>query len=188
MSASSWSSSRATSTCRRRSRRRSSRASSAASTKSASTPSSPAAIPGVIDRWSGHIARRTELSPLVGAWYTELGGLNKWCHIWAYKDAADRFRIREEARAKGIWPPPSGGRAEHDDQAGEHAGRPGRVLAAALTGLGTFPPQRPAARPGRGRSAGLSAVIAADEMIAEATDSAGHEPWTKPRCAGGSRS
>src|SRR5712675_1878760 len=63
----------------------------------------------VIDRWSTHIAERIKLSPLVGAWYSELGGLNKWCHIWAYKDAADRFRIREEARAKGIWPPPSGG-------------------------------------------------------------------------------
>jgi hypothetical protein len=69
----------------------------------------PGGIPGVIDRWSGHIAERIKLSPLVGAWYSELGGLNKWCHIWAYKDAADRFRIREEARAKGIWPPPSGG-------------------------------------------------------------------------------
>jgi hypothetical protein len=69
----------------------------------------PGGIPGVIDRWSTHIARRMELSPLVGAWHSELGGLNKWCHIWAYKDAADRFRIREEARAKGIWPPPPGG-------------------------------------------------------------------------------
>jgi hypothetical protein len=48
------------------------------------------------------------LSPLAGAWYSELGGLNKWCHIWAYKDAAERFRIREEARSKGIWPPKGG--------------------------------------------------------------------------------
>ena len=69
----------------------------------------PGGIPAVIDRWSTRIADRIKLSPLVGAWYSELGGLNKWCHIWAYKDAADRFRIREEARAKGIWPPPSGG-------------------------------------------------------------------------------
>jgi len=68
----------------------------------------PGAIPGVIDRWSGRIAERVKLSPLVGAWYSELGGLNKWCHIWAYKDAAERFRIREEARAKGVWPPTGG--------------------------------------------------------------------------------
>jgi hypothetical protein len=69
----------------------------------------PGGIPGVIERWSPHISERTKLSPLVGAWYSELGGLNRWCHIWAYKDAADRFRIREEARARGIWPPPGGG-------------------------------------------------------------------------------
>jgi hypothetical protein len=69
----------------------------------------PGGIPSVIERWSPHIAERTKMSPLVGAWYSELGGLNRWCHIWAYKDAADRFRIREEARKKGIWPPPGGG-------------------------------------------------------------------------------
>ena len=68
----------------------------------------PGMIPGVIDRWSTRIADRIKLSPLVGAWYSELGGLNKWCHIWAYKDAAERDRIREEARNKGIWPPPGG--------------------------------------------------------------------------------
>ena len=68
----------------------------------------PGGIPATIDRWSTQIAERTKLSPLVGAWYSELGGLNKWCHIWAYKDAGERFRIREEARAKGIWPPKGG--------------------------------------------------------------------------------
>jgi hypothetical protein len=68
----------------------------------------PGGIPGQIDRWSTAIGERTKLSPLAGAWYSELGGLNKWVHIWAYKDAADRFRIREEARSKGIWPPKGG--------------------------------------------------------------------------------
>ena len=68
----------------------------------------PGGIPATIDRWSTQIAERTKLSPLAGAWYSELGGLNKWCHIWAYKDAAERFRIREEARSKGIWPPKGG--------------------------------------------------------------------------------
>jgi NIPSNAP len=69
----------------------------------------PGGIAATIDRWSTHIEARTKLSPLVGAWSSEVGGLNRWCHIWAYKDAGERFRIREEARAKGIWPPPSGG-------------------------------------------------------------------------------
>ena len=69
----------------------------------------PGSIPKVIDRWSGAIAERVKLSPLVGAWYTELGTLNQWVHIWAYKDAGERERIRAEALKRGIWPPPGGG-------------------------------------------------------------------------------
>jgi len=67
----------------------------------------PGAIPGVIERWSEKIEARTKLSPLVGAWYSELGELNKWVHIWAYKDANHRAATRAEAIAKGIWPPGS---------------------------------------------------------------------------------
>ena len=62
-------------------------------------------IPGMIERWSAKIDERVKLSPLVGAWYSEFGALNKWVHIWAYKDAAERQRIRGEAVARGIWPP-----------------------------------------------------------------------------------
>jgi hypothetical protein len=65
-------------------------------------------IPEQIDRWATQIDKRTALSPLVGAWYSEFGGLNRWCHIWAYKDAAERFAIRDKARREGIWPPPGG--------------------------------------------------------------------------------
>jgi len=69
----------------------------------------PGAIPKVIDRWSPAIAERTKLSPLVGAFSSELGTLNQWVHIWAYKDAGERERIRSEAVKRGIWPPPGGG-------------------------------------------------------------------------------
>jgi hypothetical protein len=65
----------------------------------------PGALPGMMERWATKIDERVKLSPLVGAWYSELGGLNKWVHIWAYKDAAERQRIRAEAVAKGVWPP-----------------------------------------------------------------------------------
>ena len=65
----------------------------------------PGALPGMMERWTTKIDERVKLSPLVGAWYSELGGLNKWVHIWAYKDAAERQRIRAEAVAKGVWPP-----------------------------------------------------------------------------------
>jgi hypothetical protein len=65
----------------------------------------PGTIPGVIERWSEKIAERVKLSPLVGAWHSELGALNRWVHIWAYKDAGERQRIRAEAVSKGVWPP-----------------------------------------------------------------------------------
>ena len=65
----------------------------------------PGALPGMIERWAAKIDERVKLSPLVGAWYSEFGGLNKWVHIWAYKDAHERQRIRAEAVARGVWPP-----------------------------------------------------------------------------------
>jgi len=63
------------------------------------------AIPGMIERWAPKIEARAQLSTFVGAWYSEFGALNKWVHIWAYKDAAERQRVRADAVARGIWPP-----------------------------------------------------------------------------------
>ena len=65
----------------------------------------PGALPGMMERWATKIDERVKLSPLVGAWYSEFGALNQWVHIWAYKDAAERQRIRSDAVARGIWPP-----------------------------------------------------------------------------------
>ena len=62
------------------------------------------AIPGLIERWTPKIEGRTKFSPLVGAWYSEVGALNKWVHIWAYKDANERFSARAAAAATGQWP------------------------------------------------------------------------------------
>lgn len=62
-------------------------------------------IPAMIERWTPAVAERVKLSPLVGAWYTEIGTLNKWVHIWAYQDEGERQRIRADAIARGVWPP-----------------------------------------------------------------------------------
>jgi NIPSNAP len=86
----------------------------------------------MIERWSTQIAERVKLSPLVGAWYSELGGLNRWCHIWAYirmppktlrgpRTCPQRRRLATTRRPARRYP-----------EAGEHAGRPGVLLAAAL--------------------------------------------------------
>ena len=69
----------------------------------------PGAAPTVIEKWAERIEGRTKLSPLAFCGHTELGGLNQWIHVWAYKDAAERFTIRDQARAAGAWPPATRG-------------------------------------------------------------------------------
>ena len=66
------------------------------------------AIPKVIDAWGKAIEEREKYSPLVGAWYSEVGNLNRWFHMWAYESFEHRMQVREETRAKGVWPPPGG--------------------------------------------------------------------------------
>jgi len=65
----------------------------------------PGAAPTVIEKWAERIEGRTKLSPLAFCGHTELGNLNQWIHVWAYKDAAERFAIRDRARDTGAWPP-----------------------------------------------------------------------------------
>ena len=65
----------------------------------------PGATPTVIERWAEVIEGRMKISPLAFCGHTELGPLNQWIHVWAYKDAAERFAIRDKARASGAWPP-----------------------------------------------------------------------------------
>jgi hypothetical protein len=69
----------------------------------------PGVTPTVVERWAERIEGRQKFSPLAFCGYTELGPLNQWIHVWAYKDAAERFRIRAEASAAGAWPPATRG-------------------------------------------------------------------------------
>jgi hypothetical protein len=64
----------------------------------------PGSIPMVIEKWAEKIEARAKLSPLVACWYTDSGPVHKWCHIWAYKDAGERERVRQEALKGGNWP------------------------------------------------------------------------------------
>jgi hypothetical protein len=65
---------------------------------------SPGSIPHVITEWGKQIEARQKYSPLVFAGSSELGLLNQWVHIWAYKDYAERQRARDDARKAGVWP------------------------------------------------------------------------------------
>jgi hypothetical protein len=52
-------------------------------------------MPQVLQRWSAVIQERESLSPLAAGWYTDLGPLSLWIHVWAYKDLGERTRARE---------------------------------------------------------------------------------------------
>ena len=65
------------------------------------------AMPKVLDIWSAAIEHREKFSPLAAGMYSDIGGLNKWVHIWPYEDLATRDRIRAEASATPHWPPPT---------------------------------------------------------------------------------
>ena len=69
----------------------------------------PGALPKVLDAWAKAVPAREELSPLAACWTSELGNLNRFTHIWVYKDANERSRIRDASRAPGrAWPPQAG--------------------------------------------------------------------------------
>ena len=66
------------------------------------------AIPAVLEAWGDRIAEREKYSPLAGAWYSDIGALNRWVHLWAYESLEQRVRVRAEARESGVWPPQTG--------------------------------------------------------------------------------
>ncbi len=67
----------------------------------------PGSMQKVLDSWTESVPAREALSPLALAGFSELGTLNRWFHLWPYKDLNDRARIREEATKdpKYKWPP-----------------------------------------------------------------------------------
>ena len=67
------------------------------------------ALPQVLEAWAKAVPAREELSPLAACWTSALGGLNKFVHVWPYKNSVERDRIRAASRAPGrAWPPQSG--------------------------------------------------------------------------------
>jgi len=61
----------------------------------------PGALPNVMQNWEKALPARLKLSPLCLVAYSELGGLNKWLHIWAYPTLDQRNKVRDS----GVWPP-----------------------------------------------------------------------------------
>ena len=67
----------------------------------------PGSMNEVLKRWAAAVPHREEYSPLAAGMYSELGGLNKWMHVWPYKDLEERNKIRAQASQNPNWPPPT---------------------------------------------------------------------------------
>lgn len=65
-------------------------------------------LPQVAKGWEERLPARMKLSPVVLAGGVEFGHANGFVHIWAYSSLEQRAKVRAEAVAAGIWPPPGG--------------------------------------------------------------------------------
>lgn len=63
-------------------------------------------IPQMAANWEKQLPERLKLSPLIGVFSSDIGNLNQWVHIWAYKSLDERMAVRKKAAESGIWPPP----------------------------------------------------------------------------------
>ena len=68
----------------------------------------PGGLPEFLSLFSQALPKREEFSTLAAFWYTEIGPLDEVVHVWPYKDAAERVRVRAAAVQAQIWPPPTG--------------------------------------------------------------------------------
>ena len=68
----------------------------------------PGTLPDVASGWEAKLPERMKLSPVVLAGGVEFGQENGFVPIWAYSSLDQRTQVRDEARKKGVWPPPGG--------------------------------------------------------------------------------
>ena len=66
-------------------------------------------IDKMLSAWEEKIDDRNKLAPLVGAFVSEVGDVNKFMHIWAYKSLQHRTEAREKFSSI-VWPPKSDGK------------------------------------------------------------------------------
>jgi len=62
-------------------------------------------LPKIEATWEKAVPARQKFSPLAALWHSEIGALNKFVHIWPYKDLNARMDTRKRAVDSGSWPP-----------------------------------------------------------------------------------
>ena len=62
-------------------------------------------LPKFTQLWEKALPSRLKVGPLCAVWYSDLGGLNKFVHIWPYPTLDARNETRKKAQDTGMWPP-----------------------------------------------------------------------------------
>jgi len=65
----------------------------------------PGGLPLIMKNWENAIDVRLQFGPVCALWYSELGALSKFIHIWPYKSLNERMETRTKSHATGKWPP-----------------------------------------------------------------------------------
>jgi hypothetical protein len=61
-------------------------------------------LPKIVEAWEKSVDVRLQFGPVCALWYSELGALNKFQHIWPYRSLDQRGEIQERLRSSGLWP------------------------------------------------------------------------------------
>jgi hypothetical protein len=65
----------------------------------------PGGLPLIMKNWENALDVRLQFGPVCALWYSELGALSKFIHIWPYRSLNERMEIRNKSHATGLWPP-----------------------------------------------------------------------------------
>jgi hypothetical protein len=57
----------------------------------------PFTLPKMNKHWSDHFSDRRAPQALIGVFASDVGELNRWMHIWAYKDLEERAAVRSDS-------------------------------------------------------------------------------------------
>ncbi|HUD85437.1 MAG TPA: NIPSNAP family protein, partial [Xanthobacteraceae bacterium] len=68
----------------------------------------PGGLAPTIELWRKAVPGRMTVSPVLAAMTSVTGAVTRFLHIWPYKSFDERARLRDNAVADGVWPPPGG--------------------------------------------------------------------------------
>ncbi|SRR5579871_1786085 len=64
----------------------------------------PFSLPAMTDLWTTYPSLGLPAETLTGVFVADVGELNRWMHVWSYRDLDERDRVKHRLLAAGLWP------------------------------------------------------------------------------------